>query len=74
MSDREKRLDTKLFRFKFHDGTFYVEAESMERAIEAWRMDMLTRKDYEFFADDEPETCTLVHAAPVIRRKDLEAR
>lgn len=66
-------IDTKLFCFRFRDGTFYVEAESMERAIEAWRTHMLTRKDYEFFADDEPESCTLVHAAPVIRRKDLEA-
>lgn len=46
----------------------------MERAIEAWRTHMLAREDYEFFADDEPETCTLVHAAPVIRRSDLEAR
>jgi hypothetical protein len=60
---------SKLFRFTFRDGTFYVEGESMERAIEAWRAHMATRDDYEFMADDEPETCTLVHATPVIRRE-----
>ena len=65
----------KLFRIDWRDGTFYIEAETMERAIAAWRAHMAEDDAYAYEdEDDDPATCALVHGAPVIRRKDLEAR
>jgi len=61
--------ELKLFAIHFHESDYYVEAASMQAAIDTWHDHMTEHAEEgtECWPDDDPETCVLVHGRPVIR-------
>jgi len=61
--------DLKLFRVEYDGGDYYIEAPSMQRAIDVWHLYMstapATREWWD--TDTEPRVVALVHDRPVIR-------
>lgn len=59
--------DMHLYHIQYDSVSYYVEAESMQRAIDAWFSHVQQEWGADFGGDEQPDSCALVHDEPVIR-------